>query len=81
MDVSMANKNLIDEIEDVFITELGTGSAFILDKNLGDLGLTRESVQKKDVNKLINNLVEEYNKVLGNHVYLIEKEIKKRGLN
>ncbi len=77
----MANKNLIDEIEDVFITELGTGSAFILDKNLGDLGLTRESVQKKDVNKLINNLVEEYNKVLGNHVYLIEKEIKKRGLN
>ena len=77
----MANKNLIDEIEDVFITELGTGSAFILDKNLGDLGLTRESVQKKDVNKLINNLVEEYNKVLGTHVYLIEKEIKKRGLN
>jgi hypothetical protein len=81
MAVSMANKNLIDEIEDVFITELGTGSAFILDKNLCDLGLTRESAQKEDVNRLVNNLVEEYNKVLGNHVYLIEKEIKKRGLN
>ena len=77
----MAPKSLIDEIEDIFVTELGSGSAFILNKNLHDLGMTRGSIQKKDVSRLVKNLVNEYNKVLGNHVYVIEEEIKKRGLS
>ena len=77
----MTTKNLIDEIEDIFVNELGSGSTFILEKNLSDLGISRGSMEKKDVNRLVKNLVSEYNKILGNHVYIIEEEIKKRGLN
>lgn len=77
-DGKMFDKNLVDEIEDVFVSELGTGSAFILEQNLRELGLTRETFRKDDVNGLMQNLINEYDKLLGNHITIIEKEIKKR---
>lgn len=74
----MIKKNVVDEIEDVFIKELGSGSSFILKQNLRDLGLTRETFRKSDIKNLISHLIKEYNKVLGNHVYVLKVEIEKR---
>ena len=42
----MFEKKVIDEIEDIFVTELGEGSIFILEQNLRELGLSRETFNK-----------------------------------
>ena len=74
----MAQNNLINEIEDILVNELGIGSSFIIDQNLRELGLTRESFNNNNVNDLVSKLLKEYNKVLGSHVNLLQNEIVKR---
>ncbi|WP_455391418.1 hypothetical protein [[Eubacterium] cellulosolvens] len=74
----MTERNAVDEIEAVFVSELGIGSKFVLDKSLRDLGLSRDSVQNDDINSLIKKLLREYNKVLGEHVQILENELNKR---
>ncbi len=74
----MFKKNLIDEIENIFITELGEGSSFILHQNIRELGLTPETLKKSDVNNLISNVLREYELVLGNHINILKAEVKKR---
>lgn len=74
----MFDKNVINEIEEVFITELGEGSSFILEENLRELGMTRETFQRADVDDFVSHLLMEYNKLLGNHSDVIKSEIKKR---
>ena len=74
----MLDKKIIDEIEDVFISELGIGSAYILEKNLREMGLTRETFKRTDVDDFVSNLLKEYDKVLGNHVNLLRTEVDKR---
>jgi hypothetical protein len=74
----MFDKKVINEIEEVFITELGEGSSFILEENLRELGMTRETFQRADVDDLVSHLLMEYNKLLGNHGDVIRSEIKKR---
>ena len=74
----MINKSAVDKIEAVFRAELGAGSSYILEQNLRDLGLTRETFKKSDVKRFVKHLISEYNKLLGKHVYIIEREIYKK---
>ncbi len=76
--VIMVGKKVIDEIETVFISELGVGSSFILEQNLREMGLTRQTFKRSDINVFIAKLVKEYDKILGEHVKIIEKEIRKK---
>ena len=74
----MVGSSVFEEIEEVFVNELGTGSTYILEQNLREQGLTRETFRKTDIDKYVKRLLEEYNKVLGNHIDLIKSEIKKK---
>jgi sulfur relay (sulfurtransferase) DsrF/TusC family protein len=74
----MIEKKVVDEIEDVFISELGIGSSFILEQNLREMGLSRETFQVSDVDNFVEQLLKEYDKVLGNHVNIIKTEIEKK---
>jgi hypothetical protein len=77
----MADIDIIEEIENIFVSELGDRYSFILDKNLNELGLTREKFSKDDVNILMDNLMRDFDKLLGTHVLLIEDEIRKLAEN
>jgi hypothetical protein len=74
----MINKNAVDKIEAVFVRELGVGSTFILEQNLRDLGLSRETFKRSDVKKFVAHLMKEYNMLLGKHIFVLEKEINKK---
>jgi hypothetical protein len=74
----MINKNAVDKIEAIFLRELGSGSKFILEQNLRDLGLSRETFKKSDIKRFVAHLIKEYNKLLGKHVFILEKEISKK---
>ena len=74
----MQKNDVITEIEDVFLSELGTGSVYILQQKLQELGLTRETFERSDVNNLVEQLLGEYSKLLGGHVSFIKKEINRR---
>ncbi len=74
----MHGRKVFDEIEEVFVNELGTGSSFILEQNLHEQGLTRETFDRTDIDGYVKQLLNEYNKVLGSHVDLIRSEINKR---
>ena len=68
-------KKSIDVIEKVFVTHLGYGSSVILERNLRDLGLTRDTFRKKDIDLFLARMLGDYDKLLGNHVEHIRKEI------
>jgi hypothetical protein len=74
----MINKSAVDKIEAVFVNELGVGSKFILEQNLRDLGLSRETFKRSNVKRFVANMIKEYNKLLGKHVFILEKEISKK---
>jgi hypothetical protein len=69
---------MIDEIEQVIVSEVGTGGAFLINQYLHKFGLTRKTFSKKHVPALIDNIIHEYDKVLGTHVNLLRTEINKR---
>ena len=72
----MSKRTLIDEIEGVFVSELGSGSSYILNRNLTELGLTRKTFRKKDIDQLLVNVLKDYHKLLGGHVNILRKEVK-----
>jgi len=74
----MFEKKVIDEIEDIFVTELGEGSIFILEQNLRELGLSRETFNRTEIDSFVSHLLKDYEKVIGNHAKFIEKEINNR---
>ena len=74
----MVGRRVIDELEEILISELGSGCAYIIEQNLRELGLTRESFTKSDVKELVSQLLKEYNKILGPHVNLIKSIIDKK---
>jgi len=74
----MGNRRAIDELEEILISELGSGCSYILEQNLRELGLTRESFKKSDVKELVSQLLKEYNKILGPHVNIIKSIIDKK---
>ena len=74
----MFEKKVIDEIEDIFVTELGEGSIFILEQNLRELGLSRETFNRTEIDGFVSHLLKDYEKVIGNHARFIEKEINNR---
>ena len=74
----MFEKKVIDEIEDIFVTELGEGSIFILEQNLRELGLSRETFNRTEIDGFVSHLLKDYEKVIGNHAKFIEKEINNR---
>ena len=71
----MYENKIIEEIEDVFVTELGPDSIFIIDQNLREMGLTRETFQITDVDDFVSHLLKEYDKILGKHVKILRTEI------
>ena len=76
--IIMVEKTLIDQIEAVCVKELGVGSSVIIDQKLTELGLNRDSFKKKDYAEFMNKLMEEYIKLLGEHVKYLESEIQKQ---
>jgi hypothetical protein len=74
----MISKSVVDEIEDIFKSELGIGSKFILDQAIREMGKTRKTLKKTDVDELVAHLLRDYNKVLGVHIKIIKEEIERR---
>lgn len=74
----MEDRLIIDDLEEILITELGSGCSYIIEKNLRELGMTRESFTKSDVNELVSQLLKEYKKILGPHVNLIKSIIDEK---
>ena len=70
----------MNEIEDIFVSELGRGSVFVIEQKLHELGLSPDNLSKDGANKLVKLLIEEYYKVLGTHVYMLEAELKRKVL-
>lgn len=73
----MSNRSLIDDIEQVLVTEVGTGGAILMDQYLHELGLTRKTFRQKHAPSLVNKILQEYDKVLGTHVNFLRIEINK----
>lgn len=71
----MISKNIYDQIESVFINELGRGSSIILKQNLNELGLARGTLQAADTEKYVTLLLKDYDKVLRGHARLVKQEI------
>ena len=74
----MITKNIMDEIEAVLIAELGVGSSYIFQQKLKEMGLTKNTVKKPHIEKFISNVLREYDKILGAHIKIIEKELKNK---
>jgi hypothetical protein len=74
----MNEKNLLHEIEDIFVAELGRGSVFVIEQKLDELGLSPKQLSREGANLLVKQLIEEYYKVLGNRVNMLEFELKKK---
>ena len=71
----MVDKHLVDEIEGIFVSELGVGSAFIFKQKLRELGLNRKSLNRNDIEKIVGSMLKEYDKVLGSYANIIRQEI------
>ena len=71
----MISKNVYDQIEDVFINELGRGSSIILEQNLSNMGLARSTFTVSDADEYITRLFKDYDKVLRGHSRLVKQEI------
>ena len=74
----MYEKNVVEEIEDIFIKELGAGCSYVVEQNLREMGLSRETFQRADVDEFVSQLLKEYTKIIGNHIYILKREIEKR---
>jgi hypothetical protein len=77
----MSENKIIKSIEEIMVNELGSGSSFVLERNLLELGLSKNNFKKKNLDKLVAQLVKDYDKLLGGHAKLLEEEIKKTVLN
>jgi hypothetical protein len=75
---NMIKRNAVKELEDIFIKELGVSSTIILEQHLQSLGFSRNTFKASDIDALVDNILREYNKILGSHINIIKYEIEKR---
>jgi hypothetical protein len=71
------DKKVVNVLEDVFNEQLGAVNVFIVERTITEMGQSRHTFGKADVEPFLSHIKKEYSKVLGYKVDLLEADIRR----